>query len=169
MKNFLLAVCLIGIVFSFNSCKKNHTETSYEFKVTVDGQSITYGGAQFMINTDPSDSTMTDFQIYAGSLTDNINISIQSAHGINTGAYSSGDHSPDYGMFMNAFKENGAVQENYSIIGPGTGTDPNYTMTITSVTATEIRGTITGNYLWDDYDQKSMNLTQGEFVAKRVT
>src|SRR5215471_10902751 len=98
MKNFLLAVCLIGILFSFNSCKKSHTETTYEFKVKVDGQWVTYGDAQFTMNADPSDPTVTDFQIYAGSLTNNFNISIQSAHAINAGTFGSGDHSPDYGM-----------------------------------------------------------------------
>jgi hypothetical protein len=168
MKNFLLAVCLIGIVFSFNSCKKDHTETNYFFKVKVDGNWITYGGAQFFLNTDPSDSTMTDFQIYAGTLTENMNISIQSSNGINTGNYLSGDQMPAYRMFINAYKETGAVQENYNIIGPGTGNDPAYTVTITSFSASEIRGTITGNYLWNDYDQKAMNVTEGEFVAKRV-
>jgi hypothetical protein len=169
MKNFLFAVCLIGIVFSFNSCKKDHAETSYYCKVKVDDQWITYGGAQFYLNTDPLDSTITDFQIYAGTLIENFNISIQSSTGINTGSYNSGDHMPAYRMFINAFKEVGAVQENYSTIGPGTGNEPAYTVTITSFSQSEIRGTIAGNYLWDDYDQKAMNVTAGEFVAKRVT
>jgi hypothetical protein len=168
MKNLLLAICLIGIVFSFNSCKKDHSETTYFFKVKVGDQWITYGGAQFFLNTDPLDSTMTDFQIYAGTTTDNLNISIQSSTGIHTGSYNSGDQMPAYRTFINAFKETGSVQENYSIIGPGTGNDPAYIVTITSFNENEISGTITGNYLWDDYDAKSMNLTEGQFVAKKV-
>ncbi|HEY5371912.1 MAG TPA: hypothetical protein VIJ75_23260 [Hanamia sp.] len=48
-----------------------------------------------------------------------------------------------------------------------------YIVTITSITPTQIKGTFTGNYLYDDSNSDDpdggiVNITEGEFQVKRV-
>jgi hypothetical protein len=51
-------------------------------------------------------------------------------------------------------------------------TNPNvqsvYTLTITSIGENEIRGKISGNYLYNGLDNKLLNMTEAEFVATKI-
>ena len=48
------------------------------------------------------------------------------------------------------------------------GTSSKYIVNVTSITSTELRGTFTGNYLYDNFDQESLPITEGEFFVKRI-
>ena len=57
----------------------------------------------------------------------------------------------------------------YFDISDANGQPPSkYTVNVTSITATELRGSFTGNYLYDDFDQETRQITEGEFVVKRI-
>jgi hypothetical protein len=167
MKNYfaILSISLLSIFFA--SCKKSGTEQVYSFKTKIDGNWVTYANAKFTIAPNSSDSSLTDLLITAGTELSNINIYMSSATNYVAGDYNTTSTSP-YIMQLSLFKEENNYLKVFGTTGPGTGTDPYYIVHITSVTPTEIRGTITGNYLYDGYDAESINLTEGEFVAVKT-
>jgi len=164
MKNFavILAIGLVSIFFV--SCKKSNTGEVYFLKTKIEGNWVTFGDATFSLTANPSDNSLTDLQITAGTETNNFSIFATSSNSYTPGAYNTGSTSP-YVLQVSLFKEENNYLKVFGSTGPGTGTDPLYTVTITSITANEIRGTITGNYLYDSYDAESINVTEGEFVA----
>ena len=158
----ILGLALITIALA--SCKKSNPGPVYTFKAKIEGSWVTFADAKFSITTNPSDNSLKDLQITAGTEQNNISFFLTSANDYAPGDYNTGSTTP-YIMQASLFKDENNYLKVFGSTGPGTGTDPYYVLTITSITATEIRGTITGNYLYDSYDAESINVTEGEFVA----
>jgi hypothetical protein len=168
MKNYLISIWFLAIIFLFLSCRKTSNDSTYFFKAKIDDKWVTYTDAHFFMNPDPSDPNMIDLQVYAGNYLNNINISMQSTAGIAPGQFNTDVSLPPYRMFINIFKDNGQYIQTYGSSTSGGGNQPYYTFTITSYNESEIRGTITGNYLYDGHDGVTINLTEGEFVARKA-
>lgn len=43
-----------------------------------------------------------------------------------------------------------------------------YVITITAITDSEVRGSFKGNYLYDDYNEQTASVREGEFVIPRA-
>lgn len=164
MKNYLAILGIVVISMFFASCKKSSNEPVYSFKTKIDGSWVTYSNAKFTISPNTSDPSISDLLISAGTELHNINIFMQSAVSYSAGSFNTTDSIP-YSMQISVFRDENNYLKVFGTAGPATGTQPYYVVNITSITATEIRGTITGNYLYNNYDVESMNLTEGEFVA----
>jgi hypothetical protein len=164
MKNYLAILGIVITSMFFASCKKSSNEPVYFFQTKIDGNWVTYSDAKFTISPNPSDSSISDLLISAGTEQNNINISMQSIVNYGAGSFNTTDSIP-ISIHISLFKDDGNYLKVFGTDGPGTGTQPYYVVNITSITSTEIRGTITGNYLYDNYDAESINLTEGEFVA----
>ena len=165
MKNYFITPALALIIFCFLSCSKAATDANY-FKVKMDDKWVTYTEAQFFLHPDPVNPSQTDLQVYAGNYLSNINISMQNTAGITTGEYTTTNSS--YRLVINLFKNNGSYIQTFGSTTSATGSQPSYVLNITSFNESEIRGTITGNYLYDNLDATAVNITNGEFVARRV-
>jgi len=164
MKNY---VAILGIVITglfFASCKKSSNEPVYFFNAKIEGSWVTYKDAKFTIAPNASDSSISDLHIIAGTEQNNISIVMESTVNYGMGSFNTTDSTP-YNMRVSLFKDDGNYLKVYGTDGSGTGTQPYYVVTITSITPTEIRGTISGNYLYDGYDAESINFTEGEFIA----
>jgi hypothetical protein len=164
MKNYLAILGFVITSILFTSCKKSSIEQVYFLKAKVDGLWVTFEGAKFTISPNASNSSISDLHITAGTEQNNINIVMESAVNYGTGTFNTTDSIP-YNMRIFLFKDDGNYLKIYGTDGPGTGAQPYYIVTISSMTATEIRGTISGNYLYDGYDAESIAVTEGEFVA----
>jgi len=168
MKNYFVPIFLIAVASNFLSCKKTNVDSTFFLKAKIDEKWVNYNDAHFFINTDPSDPGKTNILIYAGSYLNNIDISMQSSSGISAGEFNTSDSLSSYRLFINLFKNNGQFIQTFGSSTPGTNAQPYYTFTITSYNENEIRGTITGNYLYDAHDGAAINLTEGEFVARKA-
>jgi hypothetical protein len=164
MKNYAVILSLALVSILFGSCKKSSPGEVYYFKTKIEGNWVTFGDAKFSLTVNPSDNSLTDLQITAGTETNNFSIFASSSANYAAGTYNTGSTSP-YVMQVSLFKEENNYLKVFGSVGPGTGTDPYYIVTITSITESEIRGTITGNFLYNSYDVESINVTEGEFVA----
>ena len=164
MKNYLAILGIAVTTIFFASCKKSSSEPVYSFKTKIDGAWVTFADAKFTISPNTSDPSISDLLISAGTEQNNINIFMQSAVSYSAGSFNTTDSIP-YSMQISVFKDEANYLKVFGTGGPATGTQPYYVVNITSITSTEIRGTITGNFLYDNYDAESMNLTEGEFVA----
>jgi len=168
MKNYLAILGIVMTSMFFASCKKSSTEpVVYSFKTKIDGAWVTFSDAKFTISPNTADPAISDLLINAGTEQNNISIFIQSAVSYAAGSFNTTDSIP-YSMQISLFKDENNYLKVFGIAGPATGTQPYYVVNITAITATEIRGTITGNYLYDNYDAESINLTEGEFVAVKT-
>jgi hypothetical protein len=58
--------------------------------------------------------------------------------------------------------------KDYEIESKSGQPDARYLVNITSITPTELRGTFTGNYLYDYFDDETLNVTEGEFFVHRA-
>jgi hypothetical protein len=52
-------------------------------------------------------------------------------------------------------------------VEPNAVASSRYIVKITSITATEIEGSFTGNFLYDSANNVSLNITEGQFKVKR--
>jgi hypothetical protein len=168
MKNILASIGLSTLVIFFYSCQKENGESTYSFKAKVDEQWINYNGARYSINSDPSNPNMTYLQFYGGTDLNNINISLKTTSTVSTGEFVTGDSLAPYQLTLNIYKYNGQFFQNYSSYFSVNNIQPSYTLTITSYTESEIRGTVTGNYLYNVHDGDVINLTEAEFVARKI-
>lgn len=163
----LLAIAFLSLMFF--SCRKNGDDPSYFIKVNVDGTWVTYEGAYCELGPDLGDPSLTDLVVNGGDDNVLISLAVQSTTGsINTGTYNTAAVSPPYYMLIDYWKILPNDIQVFDATGPGTGNDPYFTLTITSITDTEIRGNFTGNYLYNSTEDESINITGGEFVAQRV-
>jgi len=166
MKNCLTVLGIVLTSIFLASCTKSSNEPVYSFKTKIEGNWVTYPDAKFTISPNTLDPSISDLLISAGTEQNNINIFIQSANGYAAGGFNTTDSIP-YRMQVSLFKDDGNYLKIFGSAGPATGTQPYYVVIITAITATEIRGTITGNFLYNNYDVESINFTEGEFVATK--
>lgn len=169
MRKFVQSIALVALLgILLTACKKNSDGGSdYYFKMKVNGNWVTYDQAECELGPDLGDPSLMDFVVNGGNQNEIMSIAVQSSAAIVPGSYNTASVST-YTMLADYWKINGSDIQVFDHYGPGTGTDPLYTLNITSITETEIRGNFTGNYLYNSSEDETINITEGEFVALRI-
>lgn len=110
----------------------------------------------------------TDFILVAKS-GDNKNhfaITIQVNGNFQTGTYQSGN--PNYTVIADYFKDVGESNErDYTIDHAPTLPNCSFTVNVTLIDDKQIKGSFTGNYLYDRNKDESIVVTEGSFTVKR--
>lgn len=165
----LKTLVLLLAVFSFFSCKKS-SDTNYYVKLKINGNWVTWKTVIGELGPDLGDPTKTDFGVTANddAMKDVFDISIQvDGSTFNTGSYDS--DITTYQVLISYTKDaTGASAKYFDIEDAGTGTPSRYLVSVSSITGTTLKGTFTGNYLFDFVSGESMNITDGEFYVRRA-
>ena len=173
-KNTLYKFLFLALVLIISSCKKDaaSTDNNSYIKFNLNGKSITYK-ALGELGPDNFDATKTDLVINGNSddSKNNFSLSVQvDGPKLSTGIYSSDQYfiTADYMLTVDP-----STIKDYGI-DDAIGKDPSkYTVNITSITSTQIKGTFTGNYLYDSFNSDDPDggivyITNGEFQVKRI-
>lgn len=165
------------VVFAITSCKKEANKDNIDsyLKFKMNGQWITYQ-AVGELGPDLMTPSKTDLGVtgWSDDKTTTFDLSIQiDGSDFKTGSYSTDDSR--YYMVINYlyFPADVSKVRNYEN-EDAYGKEPcKYTIKITSITPDRIKGTFTGNYLYDyfhddDPDGGILNITEGEFHVKRI-
>jgi len=167
MKKFVLPVLIITFAFCISSCNKSNSTPAWYLKVKINGSWVEFNTALSNLTQDVLDPYTNDLGL-AGDNADRSEsffIIIRSDNQIPAGTYASDD--PQCFIDVDYHKR---VNNDYVIYGRYSATgrpDSKYTVTITSVTDEEIRGSFTGNYLTDPFNGDVQEVTEGEFVVPR--
>ncbi len=164
------------ILTFFISCKKNHSSESAGdswVKIKKNGAWITYQGAG-ELGPDLSDQTKTNLGVtgVSGDQKERFDLTIQvDGPNLPAGTYNSDDANAWVDINYSLSTPNGA-NDRYFDIRDIDGQEPSkYSVIITSITSTELKGKFTGNYLTDEYSSDTPEMaqvTEGEFSVKRV-
>jgi hypothetical protein len=169
MKAFTkLAAALIIVSFFFIGCKKSKDTPSYYFKFKKDGTWITFKTVASELGADLSDPTKTNFTVAGDSDDDKqtFDISFQvDGSDIPTGTYSSDDHFMPVNYFVDFGTQDFKAYSNDAVDGMPA---PHFTVTLTSISESVIRGSFTGNYVSEFSTEEVIEITEGEFVAPRI-
>lgn len=164
-----LKTLLLLTAFSFFACKKN-SDNDYYVKLKIDGTWITWKVVAGELGPDLGDPTKTDIGVTANddAMKDVFDIAIQvDGTTFNTGSYDSDNMT--YWVVMSYTKDAATANFQHFDIGDnGSGTHSRYLVTISSITDETLKGSFVGNYLHDDFDDESLNITEGEFYVRRV-
>jgi hypothetical protein len=169
----------IFFIFSFTgallaltgSCKKSQPSNgNYYIKFKLNDSLITWADVSGEIAMDLIDSTKTDFTLEAASndTSEVLSLSIEvGGNGIVPRTYQSSDSAADLvADFYTGFDSQ--AEEEFEIINAYGMPASVLTITITSVTPQQIRGTFTGNYLADLFSGNTVIITDGEFFVPRL-
>lgn len=122
------------------------------------------------LGPDLGDATKTDFGVTGNddATKDIFDLSIQiDGNNFTTGTYDSDNG--NYLVVISYAKDAGTANGKYYEINDAANQSPSrYLVNVTSITDKELRGSFTGNYLYDDFDGETLNITDGEFFVKRV-
>lgn len=176
-RNTLSKLLLLLLIVVAASCKKDSTPSDNDsyVKFKLNGSSVTYKGLG-ELGPDLGDASKTDLGVngYSNDKKSSFSISIQiDGSDFKPGTYSS-DQYPQYYMIVDFLLTPDPSTAKYYDITDALDKDPSkYIVTITSITPTQIKGTFTGNYLYDDSNSDDpdggiVNITEGEFQVKRV-
>jgi len=172
MKILSLKTILLLSIISFFSCKKSSSDSNHDYyvKLKINGNWVTWKIVVGEIGPDLADATKTDFGVTANNDTNTevFDISIQvDGQNFATGTYDSDNGS--YWVDISYAKALLTANSRYYMINDKAGLPPSrYLVTVTSITDKELRGTFTGNYLYDDFADETLNVTDGEFFVKRA-
>ena len=165
----LPALAISALTIVFISCKKN-SDHDYYVKLKINGNWITWKTVAGELGPDLGDPSKTDFGVTANNdnSTDIFDISVQvDGSSFNTGSYASDNNS--YLVLVSYAKDvTSPSGKFYDIIDAPTGPPSKYTINVSSITSTELRGSFTGNYLTEFISGETLNVTEGEFFVKRV-
>lgn len=164
------AIMFLLTVLAFISCKKDssgtNSNTDYYVKFKMNGNWVTWKTVAGELGPDLADASKTDFGVTANDDAQKnvLDLSVQvDGSTFNTGSYDSDNG--NYWVVISFLKDaNTATMKYYDL----SGTSSKYIVNVTSITSTELRGTFTGNYLYDNFDQESLPITEGEFFVKRI-
>ncbi len=169
MKILSLKTILLIAAFSFFSCKKN-SDNNYFVKLKINGSWVTWKVVVGELGPDLGDPTKTDFGVTANddAMKDVFDLTIQiDGSNFTTGSYDS-DNS-NYWVVISYAKGPGAAGSKYYDINDAANHPASrYIVNVTSITDKELRGSFTGNYLYDDFDNEILEITEGEFFVKRA-
>jgi hypothetical protein len=169
MNKLLKGVAFVAFI-SFVSCKKEKDRV-YDFNLRVNGAVVLLHQATCRLGPDTLNPAHTDFRLTAATfdsakaLTIDIHkndVKLQSGQYISPGT--------GYTLLVNYYENLPGSIKNYSIgDAPGKGTSQ-YTVNITEINASYIKGTITGNYLTNKFsgNNETVEVADGEFLALRV-
>ena len=166
---YLLIFC--SLCFSVSSCKKDSTkenaDSEYYAKFKMNGNWITLKNGLAELGPDLDDNTKTNFSFVSnnpdGSQMFGISFQVDGA-AISQGTYSS----DDYYMPIDYTTGSGSNMKWYSM---QTNQTPysSYTITLSAITNTSIKGNFAGNFLVNDLDENDkISITEGEFFLKRI-
>lgn len=162
----LKTLAFIGIVSIFaTSCIKKNNDPEKFLKVKIDGNWVTYEQTLADISPNMTDPQKMDLTIYAGQPDNYISVGLRNIPEIAEGSYTTGNGG--YTLFVSARQtESGTTSDYHSSFYFGPDPVPSYTLNITSLSNTEIRGTITGNFLPHMSEDEKLMLTEAEFVME---
>lgn len=166
---YLLIIC--SLCFSIVSCKKDsakeNEDSEYYVKFKMDGTWITWTNGLAELGPDLDDNTKTNFSFIGhnpgGSEMFGISFQVDGS-AISQGTYSS----DDYYMPIDYTTGSGNNMKWYSM---QTNQAPysSYTVTLSAITNTTIKGNFTGNFLVNDSDENDkVSITEGDFFLKRI-
>ena len=165
----LKTIFLLITAFCFFSCKKN-SESNYYVKLKINGNWVTWKTVVGELGPDLADASKTDFGVTANNdaMTDVFDISIQvDGSTFNTGSYDS-DNS-NYWVVVSYAKGAGTGgAKYYDIADAANHPVSRFLVNVTSITDKDLRGSFTGNYLYDDFDGEVLDITEGEFFVRRI-
>lgn len=177
-KNTLGKLLFLLLILVATSCKKDSTPSDNDsyVKFKLNGNWVTYK-ALGEIGPDLGDATKTDIGVdgYSDDKKNAFSISIQiDGSDFKTGTYLS-DQYPQYYVIVDFTSNPDPSTDKYYEISNAIDNNPSkYIVNITSITPTQIKGTFTGNYLYDSFhddndpDGGIVYITEGEFQVKRV-
>lgn len=172
----LLGLLFIALVIISASCKKsgaNSASDSY-LKIKMNGTWITYKNALGELGPDLGNASKTDLGLTATS-DDSKNVfdfTVQiNGSNFTTGVYDSDN--PAYLTDVSILTGAGTAGMANFMIDDAPGRTPSkYLITISSITSTQIKGTFTGNYLYNSSGSGTsadiLDITEGEFSVKRI-
>ena len=169
MKNSVLTL-LIALIF-LGGCKKdNSNDSDYYVKLKINGNWVNWKTVAGELGPDLANSAKTDFGVTANddALQTIFDFTIQiDGANFNTGTYSSDNL--NYWTVVNYMTNANTANMKLYDIGDATGRpESKYVINVTSITSTELRGTFTGNYLYDQTNDQTVDITEGEFKVRRI-
>jgi hypothetical protein len=163
------AIAVLVISFLFIGCKKS-SDSKYYVKFNLNGNWITMKNVLGEIGPDLADPDLFDFGVNGNSddQKEIFSISLQTgADHFETGKVYASD---DYFMPIDYTKDVNSSNTLYysnSDAADGLGT-PYFTITFTMISDKEVKGTFTGNYLKEVFNDEVVTLSGGEFFARRI-
>lgn len=165
----------ISIIFSvlFFSCQKPHTEgpasNDHYLRYKLNGVLVTNTVNHVWLKPNSQDPTQMMFQLFSNTndFKNFLGLTIQQTGNIGIGTYESVNN-PLY-FIVDYFQDSGQPNEKDFSIQNAPGNPPStFTIVLTSVTTTEIKGTFTGNYLYEWTTHEMISITDGEFCVRRT-
>jgi hypothetical protein len=168
MKNGVLTL-LTALLFLMG-CKKDNNDPDYYVKLKINGNWVTWKTVAGELGPDFANATKTDFGVTANddASTQVFDLTIQvDGPNFNTGTYVS-DNLNYWVVISYVSGANTANMKYYDIQDASNRPASKYTINVTSITDTELRGTFTGNYLLNYTDDETIDITEGEFKVRRA-
>ncbi|MEI9934581.1 MAG: hypothetical protein WDM71_06945 [Ferruginibacter sp.] len=171
----LQRILFLSIVILSFSCKKNSNDTpSFYLKFNENGKWITFTKTAGEIGVDPVHTGNKELNIagISNDSTQSLNFSIQIIG--YTGIFPLGNFSSNDSSFniitMDHIVKHDSTVNDYGISNADSTAPSGYTFIITSIDSLQIRGTFSGNYLYNPSDSinKIDPITQGEFSISRI-
>jgi hypothetical protein len=164
-----MAIAVLVVSFLFIGCSKK-TDSKYFVRFKLNGNWVTMKNVLGEIGPDLADPDLLDFGINGNSEDHKeiFDISLQtgSDHFEVGKVYNSEDWFMPVGYTTDV---NGNDMQSYDNFNGKDGMDfPYFTLTFTVITDKEVKGTFTGNYLYDYFDEELVTVTEGEFYAPRI-
>ncbi|MBC8032979.1 MAG: hypothetical protein H7Y03_02455 [Chitinophagaceae bacterium] len=169
LKNFP-GLLLIAFALLTSSCKKDNEDKkeNYYVKIKIDGTWVTWTKVAGELGQDLGDATKTNLTIAgsddASKTVFDFSLQVEDTK-ISIGTYKSVDY------FMPISYVTGAGTSDptfYTDSYIDSGGDSEYTLTLTSITDKTVSGKFTGNFLVDLNNEKTIDITEGEFVVPRI-
>jgi hypothetical protein len=171
-KTFVAWLSLVCFLICMSSCKKSQSSANnnYYIKFKINDSLVTWNHVICELGPDFIDSSNTDFTINGADkdTIDAISLSVQVIGNLPLGSYSNTD--PNVVVFADFYTNFSTPNEiDYDIDDANGLPQSVFTINITSVSPSVVKGNFTGNYLTDLFTGGgSVAITQGEFVSPRI-
>lgn len=169
---YIRILLLFSILISFRDCKKKGAipEESSDMSFRKDGVKETFTPYYCSIQRNNTLPGETDFFLVARSKDNksSFGITIQVTGNFTTGLYETKDNSGYYPVIADYFMNQGEADErDYAIDNAPGKPGCQFSVKITSIDDKFVKGSFSGNYLYDRNYNESIVITEGNFVAKR--
>ncbi len=173
MRRILIPVCLAAIfIFVISSCKKSSPASKYYISFKVNDTLITWKGHIFvLVGPDLTDTSQVSFSLNSTSSNSDtayfIDLTIR-GKSIPAITYDYSYTYNDTTLYTDYnLGNNDPNKPDYDIESVSGLPSPAFSMTITSLSKTEVKGTFTGNYLasYASGPPVIVSITNGEFYA----
>jgi hypothetical protein len=171
-KRLLTVLSFLCFLTSVSSCKKSQSSqnSNYYIKFKINDSLVTWNNVICELGPDFIDSANTDFTMNSADkdTVDALSLSAQVIGNLPIGSYASNaSNTVVFADFYTSFNTPNEID--YDIDDANGLPQSVFTINITSITPTVIKGTFTGNYLTDLFSGGgSVAITAGEFVSPRI-